>query len=205
VRINTAQGVRKMPANETSPLLSFAHLTHFDALALSSSDDMLMQIVPKRTNVAIKGEGRTRGDWEAPLQIHGWRWAQGYDTCMPGESQNTRDMRVMDLSIVKAIDAASPAIAKLCAQAELLAHVEIKCFKAAGTDNGVQMEYVSLKLEDALVRNHHLFTSAQLRRTCEAFDISAKKITLTCAPQKENGARGPEVTFALDVTTRKVQ
>lgn len=194
-----------MSANETSSLLSFAHLTHFDALALPRSDDMLLQLVPKRTNTAVKGEGRPRGDWDAPLQIYGWRWAQGYEACHPGESLNTRDMRVVDLSIVKAIDSASPAIARLCAQAELLAQVEIKCFKAAGTDNGVQMEYLSLKLEDALVRNHHLFTSAQLARTCEAFDVSAKKITLTCAPQKANGARGAEVTFALDVTTRKVQ
>ncbi|WP_235025054.1 type VI secretion system tube protein Hcp [Caballeronia terrestris] len=198
-----------MPSADPSPSqnpsrLTLDYLRQFDALALTASDDMFLHVVPKRSNTPVKGEAPARGDWETPMQIHGWRWAQGYDALRAGQALNANDMRVTDIGVIKLVDAASPAIAKLCAQAELLALAHIKCFKAGGPDSDVQIEFLSMKLEDAYVRNYHIYTSERLARVCELFELSAQKLTMTCAPQKQTGARGAEVTFALDVLTRRV-
>lgn len=199
-----------MPSSDASPPQAASRLTldyarQFDALALTESDDMFLQIVPKRSNTPVKGEAPPRGDWETPMQIHGWRWAEGYDAYHPGQALNASDMRISDLGVIKVVDAASPAIAKLCAQAELLALAHIKCFKSGGPDDGVQIEYLSMKLEDAYIRNYHIYTSTRFVRPCEIFELSARKLTMTCASQKETGARGAEVTFELDVATRRVK
>ncbi|WP_341317012.1 type VI secretion system tube protein Hcp [Paraburkholderia sp. IMGN_8] len=198
-----------MPSSDASPQqaasrLTLEYLCQFDSLALVASDDMFLHIIPKRSNTPLKGEAPPRGDWETPMQIHGWRWAQGYDAYHPGQALNANDMRVTDLAVIKAVDAASPAIAKLCAQAELLALAHIKCFKAGGPANGVQIEFLSMKLEDAYIRNYHVYTSPRLMRACEVFEVSARSLTMTCAPQTETGSRGAEVTFALDVAARRV-
>ena len=199
-----------MPSSDASPPQAASRLTldyarQFDALALTESDDMFLQIVPKRSNTPVKGEAQPRGDWETPMQIHGWCWAEGYDAYHPGQALNASDMRISDLGLIKVVDAASPAIAKLCAQAELLALAHIKCFKSGGPDDGVQIEYLSMKLEDAYIRNYHIYTSTRFVRPCEIFELSARKLTMTCASQKETGARGAEVTFELDVATRRVK
>ncbi|SAK90044.1 hypothetical protein AWB80_06369 [Caballeronia pedi] len=184
--------------------LSLDALRQFDLLALADSDDMFLHVVPKRSNTPVKGEANKRGDWDTPMQIHGWRWAQGYDAAPHAAALNASDMRVTALGVIKTVDSASPVIAKLCAQAELLALAHIKCFKAAGADNGVQIEYLSMKLEQAYFRNYHIFTSARFARPCEVFEISAQQLTMTCAPQTATGSRGAEVTFALDVSARRV-
>jgi type VI protein secretion system component Hcp len=198
-----------MPSADASPLQAASRLTldyvrQFDALALPESDDMFLQVVPKRSNTPVKGEAPARGDWDTPMQIHGWRWAQGYEAHHAGHALNANDMRVTDIGIIKTVDASSPAIAKLCAQAELLALAHIKCFKSGGPDNGVQIEFLSLKLEEAYIRNYAIYTSVRLARMCEVFEVSAQKLTLTCAPQKATGSRGADVTFALDVAARRV-
>lgn len=197
-----------MPVPDASPVhaasrLTLAYLSEFDALAMEASDDMLLQIVPKRSNTPVKGEASARGDWDTPMQIHGWRWAEGYEAVHPSQALNANDMRVTELGIVKTVDAASPALARLCAQVEPLSLAELRCFKAGGPENGVQIEYLSFKLEDAFVRNYHIYTSAKLGRICEVFEISARKLTMTCAPQKNTGARGAEVVFSLDVAARR--
>ncbi|KXU83308.1 hypothetical protein CI15_29895 [Paraburkholderia monticola] len=184
--------------------LTLEYLHQFDSLALVASDDMFLQIIPKRSNTPLKGEAPPRGDWDTPMQIHGWRWAQGYDACPPGQALNANDMRVTDLSVIKVVDAASPAIAKLCAQAESLALAHIKCFKSGGPDDGVQIEFLSMKLEDAYIRNYHVYTSPRLMRACEIFEISARTLTMTCAPQTKTGSRGAEVKYTLDVAARRV-
>jgi type VI protein secretion system component Hcp len=198
-----------MPGNEISPRvtasrLSLDYVCQFDMLALPATDDMLLQVVPKRSNSPVKGEAPARGGWDTPMQIHGWRWAQGYETHHAGHALNASDMRVTDIGVVKVVDSASPAIAKLCAQAELLALAHIKCFKAGGPDQGGQIEYLSLKLEEAYIRNYHIYTSVRLGCLCEVFEFSAQKLTMTAAPQTETGARGADVIFPLDVSTRQV-
>ncbi|SAK50849.1 type VI secretion system tube protein Hcp [Caballeronia ptereochthonis] len=184
--------------------LSLDTLLQFDLLALTESDDMFLQVVPKRSNTPVKGEADKRGDWDTPMQIHGWRWAQGYDAAPHSAALNASDMRVTALGVVKTVDSASPVIAKLCAQAELLALAHIRCFKSAGTDHGVQIEFLSMKLEQAYIRNYQIYTSPRLARPCEIFELSAQQLTLTCAPQTATGSRGAEVTFALDVSARRV-
>ncbi|MFM0049597.1 type VI secretion system tube protein Hcp [Caballeronia grimmiae] len=196
-----------MPTNEPPRLhnsLTFDVLSQFDFLALTQSDDMFLHVVPKRSNTPVKGEAKKRGDWDTPMQIHGWRWAQGYEAAPHAAALNANDMRVTALGVIKMVDSASPVLAKLCAQAELLALAHIRCYKAAGTDNGVQIEYLSMKLEQAYIRNYHIFTSARFARPCEVFEFSAQQITMTCAPQTETGSRGADVIFALDVSTRRV-
>ncbi|SAL29731.1 hypothetical protein AWB70_01784 [Caballeronia cordobensis] len=184
--------------------LSIDTLHQFELLALAQSDDMLLQVVPKRSNTPVKGEAGKRGDWDTPMQIHGWRWAQGYDAASHGAALNANDMRVTALGVIRTADSASPVIAKLCAQAELLALAHIRCFKSAGTDHGVQIEYLSMKLEQAYIRNYQVFTSPRFNRPCEIFELSAQQLTMTCAPQTDAGSRGADVTFALDVSTRRV-
>ncbi|WP_244830339.1 type VI secretion system tube protein Hcp [Caballeronia sp. TF1N1] len=184
--------------------LSLDALPLFETLALTESDDMFLQIVPKRSNTPVKGEASKRGDWDTPMQIQGWRWAQGFDAAPHAAALNANDMRVTALAVIKSVDSASPVIAKLCAQAELLSLAHIKCFKAAGPDHDVQIEFLSMKLEQAYVRNYHIFTSARFLRPCEIFEFSAQKLTMVCAPQTATGSRGAEVTFALDVSTRRV-
>ncbi|KIG09594.1 type VI secretion system tube protein Hcp [Caballeronia concitans] len=199
-----------MPSNDPreSPRfdmsLTLDALRQFDLLAITASDDMFLQVVPKRSNTPVKGEAKKRADWDTPMQIHGWRWAQGYDAAPHAAALNANDMRVTTLGVIKSVDSASPVLAKLCAQAELLALAHIRCFKAAGADNGVQIEYLSMKLEQAYIRNYHIYTSARLSRPCEVFEFSAQQLTMTCAPQTETGSRGAEVTFALDVSTRRI-
>jgi type VI protein secretion system component Hcp len=175
----------------------------FDALAQTESHDMFLQIVPKRSNTPVKGEAPKRADWDTPMQIQGWRWAQGYDATSAA-ALNAGDMRVTALGVIKTVDSASPVIAKLCAQAELLALAHIRCFKSAGADHGVQIEFFSMKLEQAYVRNYQIYTSPHLARPCEIFELSAQQLTMTCAPQTETGSRGAEVTFALDLSARRV-
>jgi type VI protein secretion system component Hcp len=184
--------------------LTLDALSQLDLLALTQSDDMFLHVVPKRSNTPVKGEAKKRGDWDTPMQIHGWRWAQGYDAAPLAAALNANDMRVTALAVIKSVDSASPVLARLCAQAELLALAHIRCYKSAGTDHGVQIEYLSMKLEQAYIRNYHLYTSARLARPCEVFELSAQQLTMTCAPQTESGARGADVTFALDVSARRV-
>jgi type VI protein secretion system component Hcp len=195
-----------MQPSDTRPdsHLTLDALRQFDLLALTESDDMFLHVVPKRSNTPVKGEAAKRGDWDTPMQIHGWRWAQGYDAAPHAAALNANDMRVTALCVIKSVDSASPVLAKLCAQAELLAVAHVKCFKAAGTDHGVQIEYLSMKLEQAYIRNYQIYTSVRLARPCEVFEMSAQQLTMTCAPQTATGSRGAEVTFALDVSTRRV-
>ena len=70
-----------MQPSDTRPdsHLTLDALRQFDLLALTESDDMFLHVVPKRSNTPVKGEAAKRGDWDTPMQIHGWRWAQGYD------------------------------------------------------------------------------------------------------------------------------
>jgi len=198
-----------MPSSDTREprphdCLSLDALRQFDQLALPESNDMLLQVVPKRSNTPVKGEASKRGDWDTPMQIHGWRWAQGYDAVQHTAALNASDLRVSSLGLIRTVDSASPVIAKLCAQAELLALAHIRCFKSAGTDHGVQIEFLSMKLEQAYLRNYQIFTSPRFGRLCEIFELSAQQLTMTCAPQTETGARGADVTFALDVSTRRI-
>ncbi|RFU48316.1 type VI secretion system tube protein Hcp [Paraburkholderia sp. DHOC27] len=198
-----------MPSPDVSPpfvtsRLSLDYARQFDTLALATTDDMLLQVVPKRSNSPVKGEAPARADWDTPMQIHGWRWAEGYETHHAGHALNASDMRVADLGVVKIVDSASPAIAKLCAQAELLALAHIKCFKAGGAAQGGQIEFLSLKLEEAYIRSYQIYTSVRLGCLCEVFEFSAQKLTMTAATQKETGARGADVTFPLDVMTRRI-
>ena len=184
--------------------LSLDTLSQFDQLAQTQSDDMFLQVVPKRSNTPVKGEAEKRDDWDTPMQIHGWRWAQGYDAAAHAAALNASDMRVTALGVIKTVDSASPVIAKLCAQAELLALAQIRCYKSAGREHGVQIEYLSLKLEQAYIRNYQIYTSPRLARPCEIFELSAQQLTMTCAPQTASGSRGAEVTFALDVSARRI-
>jgi type VI protein secretion system component Hcp len=198
-----------MPGPDASPALTASRLSldyvcQFDSLALPDTGDMLLQVVPKRSNTPVKGEAAARGGWDTPMQIHGWRWAQGYETHHAGHALNASDMRVTDIAVVKMVDSASPALAKLCAQAELLALAHIKCFKAGNPDNNAQIEYLSLKLEEAYLRSYHVYTSVRLACLCEVFEFSAQKLTMTGAAQKDTGARGADVIFALDVSSRRV-
>jgi type VI protein secretion system component Hcp len=185
-------------------ILTLDSLRQFDQLALTEADDMFLQVVPKRSNTPVKGEANKRGDWDTPMQIHGWRWAQGYDAAPHAAALNASDMRVTALGVIKTVDSASPVLAKLCAQAELLTLAQIKCFKSAGTAHGVQIEFLSMKLEQVYIRNYQIYTSARLGRPCEIFELSAQQFTMTCAPQTATGSRGAEVTFALDVSARRV-
>src|ERR1700687_2868907 len=57
----------KMPSADASPpppasRLTLDYVRQFDSLALPDSDDMFLQIVPKRSNTPIKGESPPRGD-----------------------------------------------------------------------------------------------------------------------------------------------
>ncbi|WP_250475592.1 type VI secretion system tube protein Hcp [Caballeronia sp. GAFFF1] len=175
----------------------------FDSLALTDAGDMFLQVVPKRSNAPVKGEAAKRGDWDTPMQIYGWRWAQGYDAAPLAAALNANDMRVTALGVIKSVDSASPVLAKLCAQAELLTLAHIRCYKSAGSDHGVQIEFLSMKLEQAYIRNYQIYTSPRLARPCEIFELSAQQFTMTCAPQSATGSRGAEVTFALDVSARR--
>ncbi|WP_233888753.1 type VI secretion system tube protein Hcp [Paraburkholderia flagellata] len=197
-----------MPGTDAPPQaasrLTLDYVRQFDAFALPDAEDMFLYVIPKRSNTAVKGEAPARGDWETPMRIHGWRWAEGYETLHAGHALNANDMRVTDVGVVKSVDSTSPVIAKLCAQSELLALAQIKCFKSGGPDNGVQIEFLSMKLEEAYIRNYSIYTSVRLGRMCEVFELTAQKMTLTCAAQKPDGSRAAEVNFALDVLSRRI-
>lgn len=184
--------------------LELEHLWSLDRIALNDCEDMFLQLVSKRTNTPLKGEGRPLGDWEAPLAIAGWRWAEGHDSGRFAHNANVADMRVSDVAIVRTVDAASPLVARLCASGDLLSSATVRCLKAAGERNTSQIEYLNLRLEDSFVRNYQIYTSSRANRLMEAFQLSAHKIKIVYATQKETGARGAEVVFTLDIANRKV-
>lgn len=177
------------------------YLLQLDSLALDEHGDMDMQIIPSRTNQAVKGDAEARGGWDTPIRILGWFWGLGCESGHLGHAFSAQDVRVSALSVIKAADVASPVIMTLCKKAELLSLAHLRCYKSGGGSSG-SIEYFSLKLERGSIRHHYFYTSPRLHQVCEFFEVSAQKITVTTAKQLATGARGPDVTADVDVGAR---
>ena len=175
-----------------------------ERLLLREDSDMFLHVVPKKSQTPVKGEGRSVGDWETPMPILGWRWAEGQGSGRGTAGSSVTDLQVADLAIVKRIDAGSPVLGKLCASGEPLSLVAIKCMKTGSVVKGQpQWDYLQLQCEDAFIRTFQIFTSSMLGQPVEVIGVSMQRLKLVYARQLESGGRGAEVSFALDVPARK--
>lgn len=175
-----------------------------EQLLLREDSDMFLHVVPKKSQTPVKGEGRGIADWETPMQILGWRWAQGQGSGRGTAGSSVMDLQVADLTVIKRIDAASPVLGKLCASAEPLSLVAIKCMKTGAVTKGQpQWDYLQFRCEDAFIRTFQMFTSSALSQPLEVLGVSMQRLKLIYARQLESGGRGAEVSFSLDIPGRK--
>ena len=146
----------------------------------------------------IKGES-TDAKHKDEIEVLSFSWGvtNGGSASTPGGGGGTGKATPQDLSIVHAIDKASPALLRACATGIHLKEATITHRKAGKG----QIEYLIVKLSDVLVTavNH----GGSDHGNSENVSLSFAKIALEYRPQKADGSLDTGVQFNYDFKNNK--
>jgi type VI secretion system secreted protein Hcp len=147
----------------------------------------------------IKGES-TDAKHKDEIEVHSFSWGvTNSATISAGAGAGAGKATFQDLTIVHAIDKASPALLRACATGQHLKEALIT-HRKAGKD---QQEYLIVKMNDVIITGvQHGGTAGQ--PYSESVSMAFAKIVLEYKPQKADGSLDAGVHFKYDIKANKV-
>jgi type VI secretion system secreted protein Hcp len=131
--------------------------------------------------------------------VFSWSWGVSQAGGMAhGGGAGASKATFNDLSIVHAIDKATPLLMKACATGE---HIKEATLTARKAGKG-QQEYLIIKMNDILITSVQPSDSDQSQM--ETVSLQASKVALEYKPQKADGSLDTPVRFTFDIKANKV-
>jgi type VI secretion system secreted protein Hcp len=146
----------------------------------------------------IKGES-TDSKHKDEIEVHSFSWGvTNTASISAGSGAASGKATFQDLTIVHAIDKASPALLSACATGKHLKEAIITHRKAGKQ----QQEYLIVKMNDVIVTGvSHGGTAGQ--QYAESVSLAFAKVELEYKPQKADGSLDAGVHFKYDIKANK--
>jgi type VI secretion system secreted protein Hcp len=144
----------------------------------------------------IKGES-TNKDHKDEIEVMSWSWGVE-NTGSGGGGGGAGKAAFEALMFTHLIDAASPALMKMCATA---VHTRTAVLSMRRKGKGLK-EYLVIKMQDVLVASVMLDVDEDAG--IEAVELTFAKMEYVYTPQKPDGSAGTPVRFGFDLKTNKV-
>jgi len=145
----------------------------------------------------IKGESKDAAH-KGEIDVLSWSWGISQTGTMGfGGGGGAGKANFNDLSIMHAVDKASPVIMQKCATGE---HIKEATLVSRKAGKG-QQEYLIIKMSDILVTS--VQPSGSSEHPMESFSLNFAKIDFEYKPQKDDGSLDAGVHFKYDVKQNK--
>ena len=145
----------------------------------------------------IKGESKD-SKHAGEIDVLSWSWGISQTGSMAhGGGGGAGKANFSDVSIMHALDKASPVLMKACATGE---HIKEATLTARKAGKG-QQEYLIVKMNDILITS--VQPSGSSEDPMESFSLQASKVDLEYKPQKEDGSLDAGLHFKYDIKANK--
>lgn len=149
----------------------------------------------------IPGESED-DDHTAWIDILSWSWgmSQSASTHTGGGGSNAQ-ASVQDVSFVKWVDKATPAIMHCCVSGKHIAKAELHCTKAGGDNKA--LEYIIIKMDDVIISSVSTGGSGGEDRLTENVSLNFAKVDYQFTVQTKEGAAGAKPKMQWDIKKGK--
>ncbi len=145
----------------------------------------------------IKGESKD-SKHEGEIDVLSWSWGIAQTGSMgKGGGGGAGKANFSDLSIMHALDKASPVLMKACATGE---HIPDATLVARKAGKG-QQEYLIVKMNDILITS--VQPSGSSEEPMESVSMQCAKVDLEYKPQKPDGSLDAGLHFKYDIVANK--
>jgi type VI secretion system secreted protein Hcp len=145
----------------------------------------------------IKGESKD-SKHVGEIDVLSWSWGMSQTGSMGhGGGGGAGKVNFNDLSIMHAVDKASPVLMKSCATGE---HIKEGTLVSRKAGKG-QQEYLIVKMNDILITS--VQPSGSSEHPMESISMQFSKVDLEYKPQKEDGSLDAGVHFVYDIKANK--
>jgi len=145
----------------------------------------------------IKGESKD-SKHAGEIDVLSWSWGISQTgTMSQGGGGGAGKASFSDLSIMHAVDKASPVLMKACATGE---HIKEATLISRKAGKG-QQEYLIIKMNDILITS--VQPSGSSEHPMESFSMQASKVDLEYKPQKADGSLDAGLHFKYDIKANK--
>ena len=145
----------------------------------------------------IKGESKDAAH-KGEIDVLSWSWGVSQTGTMGvGGGGGAGKANFNDLSIMHAVDKASPVLMAKCASGE---HIKEAVLVSRKAGKG-QQEYLIIKMNDILVTS--VQPSGSSEHPMESVSLNFAKIDLEYKPQKDDGSLDAGVHFVYDIKANK--
>jgi type VI secretion system secreted protein Hcp len=144
---------------------------------------------------AIKGDS-IDDKHSGEIEVLSWSWgATQTGTTQSGTGGGAGKANVQDITVTKYLDRASPILLKHCLSGIAIKEALLTVRKAGGKP----LEYVKMKMKDALVSAVHTGGSGSDERLTETVGINFSVIEFDYVPQKADGSGDPSIGITWNV------
>jgi type VI secretion system secreted protein Hcp len=145
----------------------------------------------------IKGESKD-SKHEGEIDVLSWSWGISQSGSMAaGGGGGAGKASFADLSIMHALDKASPVLMKACATGE---HIKEGILVSRKAGKG-QQEYLIMKMNDILITS--IQPSGSSEHPMESVSMQCAKVDLEYKPQKADGSLDAGLHFLYDIKANK--
>lgn len=146
---------------------------------------------------SIKGES-VDDKHKGEIDVLSWTWgATQTGTTHSGTGGGAGKANVQDLSVTKYIDKATPILLKHCLSGIHIKEAILTVRKAGGKP----LEYVKIKMGDAIVSALHAGGSGGDERLTETLALNFSKVELEYVPQKADGSGDASIPITWNIAT----
>lgn len=143
----------------------------------------------------VDGESKISGH-EGEIDVLAWSWGMSQaGTMHVGGGGGAGKVDVQDISLTKYVDKATPNLVKMCCNGKHFDEVLLTVRKAGGD----VVDYLTIKMTDALVTSVNTGGSAGEERLTENVTLNFAKYEMTYTPQEKTGAGGGGITVGWDI------
>lgn len=162
--------------------------------ALAATNDIFIKMGD------IKGESSDQKH-KGEIDVISWSWGlvQAGASHSSGSGAGTGKVQFHDISIVKKVDRASPALFMAAAEGSHIKDVQLVVRKAGGK----QLEYLKIKLTDVFVAS--VQNAVKGEDAVEHITLNFAKVEYDYYPQKEDGSADSPVHFGWSVKDNRKQ
>lgn len=146
---------------------------------------------------SIKGES-VDDKHKGEIEVLSWTWgATQTGTTHSGTGGGAGKANVQDLSVTKYLDKATPILLKHCLSGIHIKEAILTVRKAGGKP----LEYVKIKMSDAIVSALHAGGSGGDERLTETLGLNFSKVELEYVPQKADGSGDASIPITWNIAT----
>jgi type VI secretion system secreted protein Hcp len=146
----------------------------------------------------IEGEATDDGH-KKEIDLQGWSWGMTHPVEMRGGGLSGGETSVANLTVIKAIDKASPNIMKFCLAAKAMDEVLLTMRKRG--ENPI--EFVKIKMKQAVVAGVNNNASSNGGGTSESVSFAFEAVEFEYTPQKPDGQPEGAVTLKWNIKANK--